>query len=199
MFKPFFLAAMIVAAPVSATTLDEVAASLKATTTMTASFAQTAADGTVARGQLTLSRPGKIRFQYDKAKLLIVADGKQLYFIDYEVGQVSQWPVRSTPLGILLDGQADLARFAKVVGSEGSGVLVEARDPKHPDYGTITLNFVRDPAAPAGLSLIGWIALDAQNNRTEVRLSGTKYNVPVDAANFKFRDPRPKRTPGKTY
>ncbi len=194
------VAAVVIAAGTAAAAapIDTVRAALKATTTMTADFVQTAGNGAVATGKLTLSRPGRIRFEYDKAPLLIVADGKRLTFVDYEVSQVSQWPIRSTPLGVLLDGDADLARFARVVGAEGQGVLVEARDPKHPEYGAITLNFVRDAAAPGGLALLGWTALDAQNNRTSVRLSATRYNVAVAPARFTFRDPRVRALPGRT-
>ena len=165
---------------------------------MTANFSQTATNGTIATGKLTLARPGRIRFQYDKASLLVVADGKKLSVVDYEVGQVSQWPIKSTPLGVLLDGDADLTRFARVVGNEGNGVLVEARDPKHPEYGAITLNFVTDAAAPGGLALLGWTAIDAQNNRTDIKLSGTRYNIAVPASGFGFRDPRARSLPGKT-
>lgn len=190
-----FAAAPLAAAPL---TIDSVKAAFKATTTMTANFSQTAANGTVATGKLTLSRPGRIRFQYDKAPLLVVADGKRLSVVDYEVAQVSQWPIKSTPLGVLLDGDADLARFAHVVGQEGGGLLVEARDPKHPEYGAITLNFAADTAAPGGLALLGWTALDAQNNRTDVKLNATRYNVAVPGASFTFRDPRAKTLPGKT-
>ena len=79
---------------------------------MTAAFTQTAANGAMLTGKLLLARPGKIRFQYDKAPLLVVADGKRLSVVDYEVAQVSQWPIKSTPLGVLLDGDADLASIA---------------------------------------------------------------------------------------
>lgn len=198
MFKPLSVALLFVAAaPLAAAPLDEVNAALKATATMTADFTQTAADGKVERGKLVLQRPGRIRFQYDRAPLLVVADGKRLTFVDYEVAQVSQWPIRSTPLGVLLDAQADLSRFAKLVGSEGRGVLVEARDPKHPEYGAITLNFARDAAAPGGLALLGWVSLDAQNNRTEIRLINTRYNVGVAKTSFTFRDPRNQGRPSR--
>jgi len=198
--KIIALALLLAATPLAAAppTIDSVKAALKATTTMTADFSQTAANGTVATGKLTLSRPGRIRFAYDNAKLLVVADGKRLSVIDYEVKQVMQWPIRSTPLGVLLDADADLARFAKVVGQQGNGLLVEARDPKHPEYGAITLNFAADGAAPGGLALLGWTALDAQNNRTDITLRGTRYNVTVPATGFGFRDPRVKDLPGKT-
>ena len=193
------LAALLAAAPVLAApaTIDDVRAALKATTTMTAGFTQTAANGGVLKGKLTLARPGKVRFEYDKAPLLVVADGKRLSVVDYEVAQVSQWPIRSTPLGVLLDGDADLARFARVSGQIDNGVLVEAKDPRHPEYGAITLVLIRDANAPGGLALTGWTALDAQNNRTEVALSDIRYNVGVGQASFAFRDPRAHGLPGK--
>jgi outer membrane lipoprotein-sorting protein len=191
-------ALLLFALPAGAETLADVKASLKATTTMTARFAQTAADGRQQFGRLILARPGKIRFEYTKAPILIVADGSRLTFVDYEVAQVSQWPIRSTPLGVLLDADADLARFARVTSSTATLVQVEARDPKHPEYGAITLGFRPDAAAPGGLALIGWTSLDAQNNLTDVRLDDVRYNVPVSKVSFTFRDPRSHAAPGKT-
>ena len=170
-------------------TIDDVRAALKATTTMTAAFTQTAANGGVLTGKLLLARPGRIRFQYDKAPLLVVADGKRLSVVDYEVSQVSQWPIRSTPLGVLLDGDADLAKFARVSGVVANGVLVEARDARHPEYGAITLAFAVSANAPGGLALTGWTALDAQNKRTTVKLSNVRYNVAVSEGAFTFKDP----------
>ncbi len=197
---PTLALAVLLAAPLAAApaTIEDVRAALKATPTMTATFTQTAANGATLTGKLLLARPGKIRFQYDKAPLLVVADGRKLSVVDYEVAQVSQWPIRSTPLGVLLDGDADLAKYAHVSGVVANGVLVEARDPGHPEYGAITLSFARDPAAPGGLTLTGWTALDAQNNRTEVTLKDVRYNVAVPAASFGFRDPRSHGLPGKS-
>lgn len=191
------LAAILAAAPASAAPIDEVIAALAATSTMRASFVQTAADGSLQRGTMVLARPGRIRFEYAKSPILVVADGSRLTFVDYEVGQVSQWPVRKTPLGVLLDPKADLTRYARVVAVDGPNIAVEARDPKRPDFGAITLGFRRDGSAPGGLALTGWVALDAQNNLTEVKLSDVRYNVPVGGGAFRFRDPRTKTPPGK--
>jgi outer membrane lipoprotein-sorting protein len=178
------------AATLAATPLENVAASLKATTSLSADFAQTGPDGKVLTGRMILARPGKIRFQYDKAKLLIVGNGRTLTFVDYSVRQVSQWPVKSTPLGILLASEPDLSRVAKVIAEDKNGVIVEARDPKRPEFGTLEIAFARNAAAPGGLSLEGWAARDAQGGRTETRLSGAKYNADLSKADFGFRDPR---------
>lgn len=195
MIRTLLLAALV-AAPAAAAPLDEVAAAMAATTSMTARFTQTASDGRVATGRMQLVRPGKIRFDYDQSKLLIVADGRALSMIDYKVGQVSQWPIRNSPLAALLDPAKDLARVARVVESPASQVRIAARDPKRPDYGTLTMTFVRRADAPGGLALAGWTALDAQNNRTEVVLNGVRSNVAIAKSTFTFRDPRIK-TPGR--
>src|SRR3546814_18092546 len=72
----------------------------------------------------------------------------------------------------------DLTKYAKVLPTANDDVLsVEVKDPKRPEYGTITMVFVRDSAAPGGLRLRGWVALDSQNNRTRLDLSNQKFNV----------------------
>lgn len=174
--------------------LSQVNAYIRAVTTMTADFSQTDRNGQTLTGKLTLKQPGKIRFQYQKGvPLLIVGDGKALTMIDYEVRQVQRWPIGNSPLGALLDPSRDLSKFGKVVQTGDPTVLsVQARDPKRPEFGTITMIFKRDASGPAGLQLYGWVALDAQNNRTAVRLSNLRYGVPVADSAFRWTDPRPK-------
>lgn len=165
---------------------------LSGVASMTASFTQTDRNGQVLNGTLALKRPGKIRFQYQKGvPLLIVGDGKALTFIDYSVKQVQRWPIGNSPLGVLLDPRRDISRYAKVVPTGNPAVLsVEAYDPKHPEYGRTTLVFARSAAAPAGLLLQGWVALDSQGNRTTIRLTGQRFNVPVADNMFRWTDPR---------
>lgn len=165
---------------------------LQSVTTMTADFTQTDRAGKVLTGTLTMKKPGKIRFQYEKGvPLLIVADGGALTFIDYSVRQVQRWPIKNSPLGVLLDPSRDIGRYARLVAPADSRLVsVEANDPKHPEYGKITLVFARDGGAPGGLMLQGWVALDSQNNRTTIRLSNQRFSVPVDDKAFRFNDPR---------
>lgn len=193
------VAAFTVAAPAQAS-LPEVSAHFRATQTMTADFVQTSASGAVARGKLTLARPGKVRFQYEPSvPLLIVADGKSLAMIDYEVAQVSKWPIGGTPLAALLDPNADVGKYGRILAPGQGGmpgfVTVESKDKKHPEYGTMTLYFARDGKAPGGLSLSGWRVLDAQGNTTQVQLSNVRFNVAVDKSAFTYRDPRQRVRP----
>lgn len=194
MFKPLFLAfaAPLAVAATPAADLQLVQQHLRGLSTMTADFTQTDRNGKVLTGALTLKQPGRIRFQYQKGvPLLIVADGGALTFVDYQVKQVQRWPVRNSPLGVLIDPSRDIGRYARVApGGDPRLLSVEANDPKHPEYGRITLVFARGGEGPAGLALQGWVALDSQNNRTTVRLANQRFGAAVADNSFRWTDPR---------
>ena len=188
------LVATSTAAPAQSTNdLSEVVAHMQATSTMSGSFTQTDRNGKSLSGKILLKRPGHVRFEYQKGvPLLIVADGKSLTMIDYEVKQVQRWPIKNSPLAALLDPGKDLARYGKRVKTADKNVIsVEVKDPKRPEYGTITMIFVRQAGAPGGLTLNGWVALDSKNNRTSIRLNGLKFNTPIAQSSFTWKDPRP--------
>ena len=194
---PVAIAAAAVA-PVQAATPAElrlVEASLGATRSMTADFLQTDGKGRQMAGTLSLKRPGKIRFAYGGgANMLLVANGKTLNFIDYDVGQKSSWPIAKSPLAVLLSPNPDLDRIARIMPSDNKQVVVvRARDARRPEFGTLVLAFMRAPDAPGGLRLEGWTAIDAQNKKTTVRLSNQRYNVAVPDSAFSFAEPKRKK------
>ena len=159
---------------------------------MRADFTQTDRQGQSVAGTMTLKNPGKIRFQYqDGVPLLVVSNGKSLTLIDYEVNQVQRWPIRNSPLGALLDPGRDIAKYGKVVNSGNDDVLsIEVRDPGRPEFGVITLIFVKNANAPSGWQLTNWVALDSQNHRTTVRLRNHRYGMSVSDKLFTYKDPR---------
>jgi len=185
----------IPAAPASAAAadqLDQAVNALRGITTLRAKFEQTDRNGQTVSGTLTLKRPGRIRFEYSKdVNMLVVSNGSSLTLIDYDVQQVQRWPISNSPLGALLDPNRDVKRYGKLMPTANPDVVsVEVKDPKQPEFGTITLIFIKDSRAPGGLELVSWVALDAQNKRTTVRLSDQRYGVSVPDSTFRFRDPR---------
>lgn len=172
--------------------LDRAVAALRGISTMKADFTQTDRKGQTVSGEMTLKRPGKIRFQYeDGVPLLLVSNGQSFTMIDYEVNQVERWPISESPLGALLDPNRDVKKYGKLVSTDHPGVIsVEVRDPNKPQFGVITLIFTRDSSAPGGLELTNWVALDAQNNRTTVRLRNHRYGISVPDSAFTYKDPR---------
>jgi outer membrane lipoprotein-sorting protein len=160
--------------------------------TMTADFIQTDARGRSAAGTLQLKRPGKVRFQYGSGDLLLVANGKTLTFLDYQIGQKSSWPLSRTPLGPLLSNSPDFNGKAEILPSSDPRVVV-ARARNASQYGQLTLAFLRNASAPGGLQLYGWTAIDAQKHRTTVKLSNVRYNVGVPDSAFTYAEPKKRR------
>lgn len=171
--------------------MDLVRAHLRDVNSMTANFTQTDSKGRVLSGTLQLKRPGRIRFDYGRTNVLVVADGRKLTFIDYDVGQKSSWDLNKTPLGVLLSSSPDLDRIARIQESDDPRVVVvRAVDPSHNEFGKLILAFIRDGSAPGGLKLYGWTAVDAQGKRTTVKLSNQRYNVAVPASAFTYAEPK---------
>jgi outer membrane lipoprotein-sorting protein len=183
-------------ASAQATDMAQVQSWLQTTNTMVADFRQTAPNGKISTGKMSLSRPGNIRFEYEPSvPVLIVAKGGWLSMIDYGVAQVQRYPIKDTPLSVLLDPKSDITKLGRTVAGPADMLVVEAKDPKRPQFGTLSLYFARQFQGSLGLS--GWIIVDGQGNRTSIQLSNVRSNVPVPASAFTWRDPRPKNVSGK--
>jgi len=201
--RPAFAAALAVAVPAALvapsipvhaadTRIGQAVEALRAISTLKADFVQSDRNGQRVSGELTLKRPGKIRFAYeDGVNMLIVSNGSSLNFIDYDVRQVERWPIKNTPLGALLDPKRDVAQYGSLQPTTSPDVIsIEVRDPNKPEYGAMTLIFIKKPSAPGGLELVSWVQLDAQNTRTTVRLTNHRYGVAVPDSTFRWKDPR---------
>lgn len=160
---------------------------LQSVETLSARFVQVGGGGQ-AVGTMLLKRPGLIRFNYSPpAKVLLVSDGVFVSFIDYEVGQVSQWPLSQTPLSYLVPEQLDLMAEADIdqVTRTGGQVSFRLRDPDNPEQGTITLEFAEQP-----YRLTGWRVVDAQGQETAVALADIETNIDLPLGSFTFRAPQ---------
>ena len=142
--------------------LTRLKAHIAAVQTMTANFTQTDARGRSAAGTLQLKRPGSVRFQYGSGDLLLVANGKTLTFIDYQVGQKSSWPLGRTPLGSAAFELPRLQWQGRDPAERRSRASWSPEPANTGQYGQLTLAFLRSASAPGGLQLYGWTAIDPQ-------------------------------------
>jgi len=159
------------------------------------SFLQTAPDKSVSTGTLYMARPGKIRFDFEEGiPFLVVADGKTLNFVDYEIGQVSKWPVKDTPLRALLGDGFDAASINARIEVAPHGVervlALTASDPENPEAGQITIYFEVVEDAPQPLKMLSWVVLDAQGKTTTVEIFNQQTNLELAKALWTFEDPR---------
>ena len=155
---------------------------LNGLTTVQSRFIQSSSEGNIARGEVFISRPGKLRFEYDPpTPVLLVADGLFLVYVDKELEQISQIPISSTPLGILIDKQIKFGDKAEVIDvKRDPGILrVTSRMIEEPEAGTVTMVFSEAP-----LALRQWTIVDAQGTSIRVALLDPRRGMPLDGELF---------------
>ncbi|QQG36222.1 MAG: outer-membrane lipoprotein carrier protein LolA [Micavibrio aeruginosavorus] len=156
--------------------------------TAKARFLQTAGDGSQAIGTFYLSRPGKLRFEYDPPiKDYVVADGYFIYFYDGQLQEQSNAPIGQTMADFLLRPDLKLKGDVSVTKVERGGELtmVSLAQASDPAAGTLTLAFSEEPFA-----LKKWRVTDAQGAITEVELFQLQTGVNLPSSLFVYTDPK---------
>lgn len=142
---------------------------LNGLTTVETDFTQINADGTISTGKIFIHRPGRVRFEYAPPdRSLVIAGGQQVAIFDAKSNQPpEQYPLKRTPLNLILAENIDLGRAEMVVGhsDDGTSTRVRAQDPEFPEYGTIELVFTSGP-----VELRQWVITDDLGSQTTVIL-----------------------------
>lgn len=160
---------------------------LNTLTTGQARFVQTTHDGNQLVGTFYLSRPGKLRFEYDPPiEDFVVADGTFLYFYDAELKQQSNIPIGQTLADFFLRADIDLTQDVIPANVQRGGDLLQIKliQKDDPDAGSLTLGFREDP-----MMLKKWRVTDPQGLITEVELFYLKTGVDLDSKLFTYIDP----------
>ncbi len=161
---------------------------LNSITSLKARFLQIGSNGGQAEGTAYLSRPGKLRLQYDPpSPLLVVADGTFLIVQDKTVDNPSYIPLGQTPAGVLVRDhvQLDGSDLKVTRVARQPGVLeVTVQQADDPGQGELTLVFSERP-----FQLRQWRVLDAQGQTTTVSLYNVLLGVKLDPSLFEFEDP----------
>ena len=153
--------------------LKEISAYLNSLTTVEADFTQVNSDGTISTGKIFIKRPGRVRFEYGPPdRSLVIAGGQNVAIFDSKSNQPpEQYPLKRTPLNLILAANIDLGRAKMVVGhtEDGTSTRVRAQDPEHPEYGSIELVFTGNP-----VELRQWVITDDLGSQTTVILGEMK-------------------------
>jgi len=162
--------------------------------TVEARFVQTTADGHQQRGTFYLSRPGKLRFQYDPPNEdFVVADGIFIYFYDAQLKQQSHAPISETLADFLLRKNLKLTGDLKVTKIMRAGELVQIFlvQTEQPESGTLVLGFTEEKDGT--FDLRKWRIIDAMGNITETELFNVKKGVKFKQDGlFSYHDPERK-------
>jgi len=165
--------------------LQRIAGYLNGIRTMTAHFQQAANNGGVSSGRLWVSRPGRMRFEYEHpATMALLADAGFVYQWDKELKQTAKIELRSTPAWFILRDPVNFGPDVVVTGfQQGQGTIrVTVVEAARPDLGSLTMVFTENP-----LSLRQWTVVDQQGRRTTVTLSDAQTGVALDPRLFQYQ------------
>jgi outer membrane lipoprotein-sorting protein len=164
--------------------LADISAKLSSIDTMDGEFVQFNPNGDQLQGKFYISRPGRVRFQYDPPTTVsVIADGKSVLVFDKKLQTYDIWPLSQTPLRLLLDKSLDLANSDRVtrVGVAPDLVEVELHDETRFSAGTLNLIFDR-----TSYELRQWTVTDQQGLQTMVALYNVETGKPLDSDLFKI-------------
>jgi outer membrane lipoprotein-sorting protein len=151
-------------------TLDQVDTYFNSIRVMSGKFTQIGPDGQRTNGSFWVSKPGKMRFDYDApSPLQLLADGTSVAVRNRKLNTQDLYLISQTPLRFLLADRIDLIQDSRViaVGREQSGISVVLEE-KSSIGGSarIRLSF----PAPK-YTLRQWIITDAQGYDTTVTVT----------------------------
>ena len=160
---------------------------LNSFSTLKAHFLQIGDDGAQAEGTAYISRPGRLRLQYDPpAQLVLLADGTFLIVDDKRYPNPSYVLLNSTPAGVLVRDKIKLLNsdisVTKVQHQPGI-LAVTLIDSNNEDQGQLTLIFMDKP-----LQLRQWRIIDAEGKQTTVSLFDVQTGVILDKKLFTHQD-----------
>lgn len=164
--------------------LNEISRYLNAMKTATSKFTQVNPDGTISTGTVYIRRPGRVRFEYNNDRTLVVASGGTVTVVDSKSnGGPQSYPLSKTPLSIILASNVDLSRANMVTGySEAkNSTVVTAQDPAHPEYGNIQMVFT------SPTELRQWVVTDDSGAKTTVILGEMRKGGSIADSKFVVR------------
>ncbi len=197
MIRSLFLALVVAVSAGSPALADKLSLTalsgyLNSFQTATGEFTQINADGTISTGQIFIKRPGRIRFEYNPPeKSLVMAGGGTVAIFDGKSNAPpEQFPLKQTPLNLILESSVNLGRARMVVGHSGDAkkTTVVAQDPEHPEYGNIQLVFTGSP-----VELRQWVITDGSGDTTTVILGELKTGVALQPSLFNIRHEETRR------
>ncbi len=193
---PLVLGALAVPAQAGVIPIQRLSAYLNSLTTVKSKFTQINPDGTISTGTLYIRRPGRMRFEYDPPeKALVMAGGGTVAIFDFKSNEPpQQFPLKKTPLSVILAKKIDLGRANMITAHFGDDTTttVTAQDPEHPDIGHIDLVFTANPT-----ELRQWVITDESSSQTTVILGETKTGMKLKEDLFSIQSELQKLAPDR--
>lgn len=105
--------------------VDKVENYLSGVHTLSGNFIQVGPDGSRSKGEFFISKPGRVRFEYDDpSPIQLIADGQTVVVRDRKLATQDVYPLSQTPLRFLLAERVNLMKDTNLVAVYADDVFV---------------------------------------------------------------------------
>jgi outer membrane lipoprotein-sorting protein len=148
-------------------------------------FIQIGPDGSRTQGDFVISKPGRVRFEYDDpSPIELIADGSSVVVRDRRLATQDVYPLSQTPLRFLLSDRVDLAKDTHLVAVYADDVFVTVvAEEKSGIVGTSRLMIM---FSAKDMQLKQWTVTDPQGYDTTVAVYNLDTSKRPDPAMFKI-------------
>ena len=165
--------------------IERVDTYLSTVQTLTGKFVQIGPDGGRSTGLFYLSKPGRVRFEYDGPNPTeLVADGQSVVVRDRNLGTQDVYPLSQTPLRFLLADHVDLMKDTNLVAVYADDVFVTVVvEEKNALVGTSRLMIMFDAK---DMQLKQWTVTDPQGYDTTVAVYNLDSSKKLNPSMFRI-------------
>jgi len=152
---------------------------------LSGNFVQVGPDGRRTQGDIFISKPGRVRFEYDPPSPIdVVADGQSVVVRDRKLATQDVYPLSQTPLRFLLADHVDLLKDTHLIAVYADDVFITVVvEEKNGIVGTSRLMIM---FSAKDMQLKQWTVTDPQGYDTTVAVYNLDTSKRPDPSLFKI-------------
>ncbi|MCH9753941.1 MAG: outer membrane lipoprotein carrier protein LolA [Alphaproteobacteria bacterium] len=185
----FFLLILILFSEISfassndAIDLESLKSYMRSLKNISANFIQIDKRGQSQSGKFYLSRPGKMRWEYqDPKELVIVLNNNKIYYYDKELDQVSHYIGNYGMLDVLIENDIFTSKKFKIDSYISDEEMTNITFKSVEDSSSFTLVFNSDP-----LRLLGCVLEEESGNKVNLKFISMTEHLSFDPSLFQLR------------
>ncbi len=151
-------------------------------------FVQINNNGSILTGKILLSRPGKIRIEYNENPLVVISDGKKVATVNKKLKNVAFYSLNDIPIKMLLYNDFELEKV-KILNyrEKDNNLFLNLTEKKFAEEGFVEIIFEKNP-----FQMKKWTVISNDQSKTEVLLNNLEFDLKIKKNKFDISEEDPR-------
>ena len=156
--------------------------------TLKSDFVQINNNGSILTGKILLSRPGKIRIEYNENPLVVISDGKKVATVNKKLKNVTFYSLNDIPIKMLLYNDFELEKV-KILNyrEKDNNLFLNLTEKKFAEEGFVEIIFEKNP-----FQMKKWTVISNDQSKTEILLNNLEFNSKIKKTKFDISEEDPR-------